>query len=41
MCQTSSGANSLGYLRYDPAVLRTRPGVEAQHAVTLGLELSY
>jgi Ca-activated chloride channel homolog len=30
-----------GYLRYDAAVLLTRPNLEAEHAVTLGLELSY
>ncbi len=30
-----------GYLRYDAAVLLSRPSVEAEHAVTLGLELSY
>lgn len=30
-----------GYLRYDAAVLLTRPSLEAEHAVTLGLELSY
>ncbi len=30
-----------GYLRYDAAVLLTRPSVEAEHVVTLGLELSY
>jgi hypothetical protein len=30
-----------GYLRYDAAVLLTRPSVEAEHALTLGLELSY
>jgi hypothetical protein len=30
-----------GYLRYDAAVLLTRPTLEAEQAVTLGLELSY
>jgi hypothetical protein len=30
-----------GYLRYDAAVLLTRPSIEAEHAVTLGLELTY
>lgn len=30
-----------GFLRYDAAVLLTRPSVEAEHAFTLGLELSY
>jgi len=30
-----------GYLRYDAAVLLTRPSIEAEQAVTLGLELSY
>jgi Ca-activated chloride channel homolog len=30
-----------GYLRYDAAVLLTRPSIEAVHAVTLGVELSY
>jgi len=30
-----------GYLRYDAAALLTRPNLEAEHAVTLGLELSY
>jgi len=30
-----------GYLRYDASVLLTRPSLEAEHAVTLGLELSY
>ena len=30
-----------GYLRYDAAALLTRPNLEAEHVVTLGLELSY
>ena len=30
-----------GYLRYDAAVLVTRPSLEAAQAITLGLELSY
>jgi Ca-activated chloride channel homolog len=30
-----------GYLRYDAAVLVNRPGVTVEHAITLGLELSY
>jgi Ca-activated chloride channel family protein len=30
-----------GYLRYDAAALLTRPTVEIEHAITLGLELSY
>lgn len=30
-----------GYLRYDAAVLLTRPSSAAEHAITLGLELSY
>ena len=30
-----------GYLRYDAAVLVNRPGLAAEHAITLGLELSY
>jgi len=30
-----------GYARYDAAVLLTRPSVEAEHVITLGLELSY
>jgi Ca-activated chloride channel homolog len=30
-----------GYLRYDAAVLLTRPSLEAEHVVTLGIELSY
>ena len=30
-----------GYLRYDAALLFHRPGVTAEHAITLGLELSY
>jgi hypothetical protein len=30
-----------GYLRYDAAVLVNRPSVAAEHAITLGLELSY
>ena len=34
-------AGLAGYLRYDAALLLTRPDLEAEHAVTLGLELSY
>jgi hypothetical protein len=34
-------AGLAGYLRYDAALLLTRPSVEAEHAITLGLELSY
>ncbi|HET7506363.1 MAG TPA: VIT domain-containing protein [Kofleriaceae bacterium] len=30
-----------GYLRYDAALLLTRPSVEGEHAASLGLELSY
>ncbi|HEX2685902.1 MAG TPA: VIT domain-containing protein [Kofleriaceae bacterium] len=30
-----------GTLRYDAAVLLTRPSLEAEHALTLGVELSY
>src|SRR5581483_1414790 len=30
-----------GVLRYDTAVLLTRPSVEAEHAITLGLELTF
>ena len=30
-----------GYLRYDAAALVTRPSLEAEHVVTLGVELSY
>jgi hypothetical protein len=30
-----------GYARYDAALLLTRPGQALEHAVTLGLELSY
>jgi Ca-activated chloride channel family protein len=34
-------AGVAGFLRYDAALLLTRPSTEAEHAVTLGLELSY
>ncbi len=30
-----------GFLRYDASVVLSRPGIETQHAVTLGLDLSY
>ena len=30
-----------GYLRYDNAVIVTRPQLELEHVLTLGLELSY
>jgi len=34
-------AGLAGYVRYDAALLLDRPSLEAEHAVTLGLELSY
>jgi hypothetical protein len=34
-------ARLAGYLRYDAAVLVNRPGTAVEHAITLGLELSY
>jgi Ca-activated chloride channel family protein len=39
--QNTPLAGLAGYLRYDAGVLLTRPSLEAEHAVTLGLELSY